>query len=424
MTNFIRYPACLSIVVLWSLTLSAQVSYSLSQCLEASDAYIPLAKQRPLIEAAHQAAVAQLRTNLLPQATLNGQATWQSAVTSFPIKLPNIDVPTINRDQYKVNLDLSQTLWDGGQIARQTAVQEAQTKVELQRVQIDRYAMREQVIQFYCAVLLAQKQTEALLAAQKDVVSRKMKTEEQVKNGVAIPAGTYSFEARLLELEQQTEEAQARKRSAREGLALLTGLPLGEKDALLEELPAGAVSTERPELLLFSLQQQSTLAQENLAKIKSMPRFNAVATLGYGRPGLNFLSNEFDPYAILGVNMRWNISSFYTGSIDKERQQYRIQSERVAAQRDQFVLQNAVRQRQQEQDIDRLRTALRKDQDIIGLREKVAATAAVQLENGILTPSEYLTETTQITTAKLNKSIHEVQLLQAQLLLAFVQGKL
>jgi len=414
------------LLALLSLTaLEAQTNYTILQCLEGSDAHQPIAKQKPLIEAAHRAAVAQLRANLLPQASLNGQATWQSDVTELPIKLPNFEVPAISRDQYRLTLELTQSLWDGGQIARQTELMEAQTKIEQQRIQIDRYSAREQVISLYCATLLAQKQTEALLAAQKDVQAKIGRLTEQIKNGTAIPSASYGFEARQLELEQQTEEAQAHKRAAIEGLSLLTGLPIRIEDVLATTTAAENNSTaERPELQLFSLQQQSTLAQEQLARIKSMPRLNAIATLGYARPGLNFLSNEFEPYAIVGVNMRWNLSAFYSGSITKERQQYRLQSERVAAQREQFLLQTTVRQRQVEQDLVRLRTALQKDQNIIGLREKVAATAAVQLENGLLTPSEYLTETTQITTARLYTAIHEIQLLQATLQLAFLQGKL
>lgn len=172
------------------------------------------------------------------------------------------------------------------------------------------------------------------------------------------------------------------------------------------------------------MQQNGTLEQEQLARTKMMPRVNAIATLGYARPGLNFLSNDFSHYAIVGANFRWNLNTLYNGSVQKERQQYRLQSERIAAQRDQFLLQTSVREQQQQQEIKRLEKVLQTDAAIVELREKMASTAAVQLENGVLTPTEYLTETTQTAQARLQTALHEIQLLQARMLLRYVTGQL
>ncbi|MCC7244797.1 MAG: TolC family protein, partial [Saprospiraceae bacterium] len=163
--------------------------------------------------------------------------------------------------------------------------------------------------------------------------------------------------------------------------------------------------------------------QEQLSKAKLMPRVNFFTTLGYGRPGLNMLSNEFDPYALVGLNFKWNLHPLYTGSANREKQQLRLQSERIAAQRDQYLLQNSVAQQQQIREIERLNNLLAKDQRIVSLRDNMVETAAVQLENGVITSSEYLTETTNATTARMNARLHEIQLLQAKLMLGYLNGK-
>lgn len=404
----------------------SQTIQTLESCLTAADNHLPLAQQQPLIEAAHRAALAQLRSNYLPQASLNGQATWQSDVTSLPINLPNFEVPTISKDQYRVTLDVVQPIWDGGQTAQQGNIQTALTKVEQQRVLVDRYTAREQTMQLYCVALLSQKQLQALAESQKDIRGRREKMQEQVNNGTAIAANVLTFDARLLELEQMQDDANARLQSALDGLSLLTGLSISNKDIL--QLPSIKNTTtspnERPELTLFGLQQASTVAQAAAVKTKLMPKFNAIATVGYARPGLNFLSNEFAPYAILGVNFKWNLSGFYNGTPDKERQQLRIQSDRVSIQREQFLLQNSIKNTQQQRDIERLAKVLERDKGIVNLREQIAATAAIQLENGVLTSSEYLMETTNATNAKINTVIHEIQLLQAQLTQSFINGSL
>jgi outer membrane protein TolC len=421
----------LFLTILWILTAIlrgySQQEVSLQNCIEAAQQHQPLARQQPLIEAAGQAALEQLRTGWWPQATLNGQATWQSDVTALPIRLPNFEVPSISQDQYRLTLDLLQPLWDGGQVQHQSNLQKAQTLIEQQRLQTEQYAVKEQVIQLYCAALLAQQQKEVLTTLQKDVRSRKTRAEEQVSNGVAIPMAVQAFSVRLLEMEQQADELESRKTAALEGLRLLTGLPLSANDRFSLENPGdnkNATASARPEIRLFALQQNGTLEQEQLARTKMMPRVNAIATLGYARPGLNFLSNDFSHYAIVGANFRWNLNTLYNGSVQKERQQYRLQSERIAAQRDQFLLQTSVREQQQQQEIKRLEKVLQTDAAIVELREKMASTAAVQLENGVLTPTEYLTETTQTAQARLQTALHEIQLLQARMLLRYVTGQL
>jgi outer membrane protein TolC len=414
------------IILLWCVPLvSAQSGlYHLGQCMAAADAHTPLARQRTLIDAANQEALALLRNNYRPQATLNAQATWQSEVTQVPIRVPGIEIETLNRDQYRATLDVVQPLWDGGATNQQRKVQEAQTRTEQQRRNTDAYALREQTLQLYCAALLGQQQTKVLATLGDDLQSRKKRAEEQLRNGTGLPMGVQLFEVRLLEVEQQREEAAARTAAALEGLSLLTGLPMTSADQLAPlAAPARQDTTiNRPELALFALQQQTNNLLSAGANAKNMPRINAIATLGYARPGLNFLSNEFEPYAIFGVNMRWNLTNLYTGSTNRERAQLRIQNDRISTQRDQFLLLTRVRRSQQQAEIDRLQKLVDKDRNIVRLREQIATTAAVQLDNGILTPSDYLTETTATATARLNQQLHEIQLLQAQWLAEIITG--
>ncbi len=405
-----------------------QVQRSLEECLAATDKHLPLARQQDLISAADKLAQINLRRNRLPQASLNGQASWQTDVTALPIQIPipGFEVPSISKDQYRFTLELAHALWDGGQNNGLIAAQHAQTRSELQRSKVDLYTAHEQIIQFYCVALLAQTQYQTIQAAKNDMVARKKRMEEQLANGTAIPAQVALFEARLLELEQQEDENLARKTAALDALALLTGLGFSARDSLVLPAVGQATAQEnlRPEIQLFQLQQQSMLTQEQLAKARLMPRINAVATFGYARPGLNFLSNDFSPYAILGINFKWNLHPLYTSTVKREKQQYRIQSERIAAQKEQFLLQSDVKEKQQQRDIERLEQLVQKDKRIIALRESIVATAAVQLDNGVLTPSEYLSETTNVTTAKLAMQLHEIQLVQANLIRQFVQGKL
>ena len=50
----------------------------------------------------------------------------------------------------------------------------------------------------------------------------------------------------------------------------------------------------------------------------------AFATAGYGRPGFNFLKNEFDFYGIGGVTFKWNLTDFYTKTLKNDLQIFKI----------------------------------------------------------------------------------------------------
>lgn len=54
------------------------------------------------------------------------------------------------------------------------------------------------------------------------------------------------------------------------------------------------------------------------------------------------------------------------------------------------------------------------DHRIVGLRKSVAAAAAAQLDRGVITPSEFLTEQNALTQAELNLSIHRIMLQMAR----------
>jgi hypothetical protein len=55
-----------------------------------------------------------------------------------------------------------------------------------------------------------------------------------------------------------------------------------------------------------------------------------------------------------------------------------------------------------------------KDDEIIALRKKITSTFGAQLDNGIVTATDYLVELNAETHAHLNKQIHIIQLAKAK----------
>lgn len=408
------------IILISSVGLRAQqAALTLEQCYELARANYPTINQLNLLDQANQLQIRNLNKNYLPTLELNAQATWQSDVTELPIEVPvpGFEVPTISNDQYKATVELRQILWDGGVTARSKEVQNAANQVEKQRTEVDLYGLRNRVNQAYFSILLADEQSRLNQILQENLQARIQKMQAAVANGAATRADLNTLRAELLKAEQQEIEIRANRRSALDVLSLLLQKELNENTQFtkpqLQQVNENPEIT-RPELTLFQSQNQLLAAQSDLLPARNMPRLSAFATGGYGRPGLNFLSNDFEFYAIAGLGVKWNFSELYNGKQSNDRQLLTIQQQQVDLQKQAFLLNTNTQLRQLSNEITKLQDFLEKDRQQIELRESIRQTAEAQLDNGIITPADYLTELNNENQAKLNLAIHELQLLLAR----------
>ncbi|HAK76364.1 MAG TPA: transporter [Runella sp.] len=392
-----------------------QSTLTLDECYRQAESHSPQAGQTRLIQEATELQLKLLNRNFMPQSRLNGQATWQSDVTSVPIKLPNFEISPPPKDQYKLTLDVTQSIWDGGTIQKQKAVAVANQLADQQKVTVDLYQLREQVSGLFFGALFAERQLKNFDILDKELRAKLAKTKASVQNGIAIRSNILALEARILEVEQMVLETQTRRTASLEALSLLTGANVDANTSL--QLPTVATNSSdinRPELKWFDAQKQTLSVSERLVKAKNLPKLSAFATGGYGRPGLNFLSTEFKTYFIGGVQLQIPLSHLYTNSQAIEVQQLRVNQQRVEKQKESFLLATQVRMASQRQEVSRLQALVESDRKLIDIRSTIRKAAESQLENGIITASDYLTELDNEDSARQNLILHEVQLLQAQ----------
>ena len=133
---------------------------------------------------------------------------------------------------------------------------------------------------------------------------------------------------------------------------------------------------------------------------------------GYARPGLNFLDNDFAWYYIGGLRLSWNLGSLYT--LHNQKHILGIDRDMLDIQKETFLFNTKITQKQQNSDILKYEELVKSDDQIITLRENVKKASAAQLENGVLSAHDYLTEVNSEDQARENRILHEVQLLQAR----------
>lgn len=409
----------LSLMMLTVLTSRAQ---TLDECCKLARENYPEIRQYDLIAETEQYNISNAARAWIPQVVFSGQATYQSATPTYPeafnqmIAARGLDMSGIRKDQYKVAIDVSQNIWDGGQSKANRAIAEAEAAEQRSRVDVSLYDLQSRIQNLYFGILLLDErveQTETLIEVL-DANLNRMRT--YYKNGVAMQSDVDAIEAELLTARQTLGQVVASRASFRRMLEVFIGRPLTDETLTRPAMVEVASRTSlRPELAMFDAQSNKLVAQRKAITSSVMPRFSAFAQGYYGYPGLDMfksmVSSEWTLNAIVGVRMSWNFGAFYTqknnlSKLDAAERQ-------IAIQRDVFLFNTEMQTIQDDSEIARLQSALEDDNRIVELRRSVRMAAESRLENGVIDVTDLLRKIADETTATLSRSTHEIELLQA-----------
>jgi outer membrane protein TolC len=376
----------------------------------------PMIRQKDLVHQTASLTIENLSKGFLPQLNISGQATYQSDVTSIPISIPGLKIDQPSKDQYKIQAELSQLVYDGGNTTAQKNVQTANAQVEDQKAEVELYKVKDRINQLYLGILLVDEQLKQVELVKKDVQLGIQKVEAQVKNGTAFRSNQLTLEAEQMKNDQRTIELNANRKGLVDVLSLFINKPLPSTVQL--EMPQVITpvvqdSVIRPELKLYDYQQSLFKVQNQLISARNRPHTSLFVQGGYGRPALNLLKNQFDWFYIAGVRLNWGLGGLYTSK--KERELLSINQRMVDVQKDLFMLNTNTQLKQQQSDIDKLKQLIQTDQQIINIRVQVKEAANAQLENGVITANDYLREVNNEDQARLSLISHQLELVQAQI---------
>lgn len=410
------------IITVISVSLNAQTNtLTLEQVWQVSRQNYPLIKQHDLIRRTADLSIENINKSYLPQVALLGQASWQSDVTHFNLTIPGVKTPLVPQDQYKLAADLNQLIYDGGINREQRQVQDLNANVETDKVEVELYKLKERITQVYLAILFLDEQLNQTELIKADLKTAIRTIDAQVTNGVAFRSSLNLLKAELLKADQRTVELMATKKGFVEtlGVFLNQSLPVNVK---LERpmAPAMTPTINRPELKLFTSQDKLIDAQSSMINAKNTPRASIFMQGGYGRPGLNMLDDKFDLFYIGGIRLNWSLGGFYTSK--KEKEIIELNRRTVDIQKEAFLLNTKASLTQQQAEIDKLLQLVATDQEIIQLREQVKQAAQAQLDNGVITPNDFLAEVNAEDQARRQLITHQLQLLQAQINYQIISG--
>lgn len=415
----------LFLLILFAQKISAQAinPLSLSQAYDLAQKNYPVIKQKGLVKQTEYLSIENLRKAYLPQATVSGQATYQSEVTGIDISLPGINIQSPSKDQYKVLADVNQVIYDGGVIRQQQRATRLNTEVEEQKIEIELYKLKDRINQIFLGVLFLDEQTKQADLIKQDIQVGIKQVQAQVNNGVAFRSNLNVLKAQLLQTGQRLIELQVSRKGLIETLGLFLDQQLDENIVL--ERPVISTNSpndiSRPELKLYIDQSELIQQQNKLLSAKNLPKASLFAQGGYGKPGLNLLKNEFDWFYIAGVRFNWSLGGLYT--LKKERQLNEVNRKIIDVQKETFLLNTNTQLKQQHSEIDKYNQLVETDKAIIDLRIQVKDAALAQLQNGVITANDYLREVNAEDQARQYLITHQIQLLQAQINYQTTLGK-
>ena len=392
---------------------------TLEECQLAAERNYPMIKQYDLISQTTQLTVKNIQKGWLPQIAIAAQATYQSDVTSWPESMKGtfqqlgVNMKGLSKDQYKIGIDLQQTIYDGGTINSLRSIARQEEKVQKAQVETNLYQVRKRVNEMYFSLLLLNEQIKLNDDVKALLLSSEKKLASMLKGGTIATSDFENIKAERLSVEQQNESLKSQQQMLQHLLSTFCGIKVSNV-----QKPAPFKTTismnKRPEMLLFDNQLQLSSVKEKALNSQVRPKLGIFAQGFYGYPGLNMfedmMNRKWSLNGMVGVKLSWSIGALY--SLKNDKAKLRLQREMTENAREIFLFNNQLEEIQQNENIKRYHTMKQADDEIIMLRTNIRKAAESKLSHGIIDINNLLREINNENAAKIQQTIHDIEMLK------------
>lgn len=406
--------------ILMLLPILAQAqTVTLDECQRLAQENYPLIKQYDLIRQTTDYTVSNISKGWLPQISAMAQATYQSDVMTLPDPLQKMlgqqgyDVKGLRKDQYRIGIDINQTVYDGGLISGQKNVARLEGEVQTAQTSTDLYAIRQRINDLYFGILLLDEKIQLNKDLQVLLQSNLDKLTSMLSHGIAMQSDVNTVMAEKVKAEQQATELTSSRKSLMDMLAVFIG-----KEVTGITMPQDFIipgqGNNRPELHLFDSRIELSKAQERLLDARVMPRISVFAQGFYGYPGYDqfdaMFSRSWKLGGMVGARITWNIGALYTRKNDRAK--LHTGRQMVESARETFLFNTHLLELQQADGILKYRELIKEDGKIISLRTDVRRAAESKLEHGIIDTNNLLQEITRENQSRIDLSTHTILMLK------------
>ena len=399
--------------ILWNcigIPVFAQVT--LTECVEKARNNYPQIKELDLIREAEKYDLSNAGQSWLPQLTISGKAQYQSDVVEMPFDIPGFDF-NLPHDQYSLVGEVSQTIWDGGSTASKKRLLRADANIQSQQLEVTLYSIRQRVENIFLGILLIDKQIVQNEIVIKSLYRNREAVQAGIEHGVSYRSNLNIVDVNILNYKQTISALKSDRRAYITMLGKLTGEDLSQAQFVEPsiDLQIDTTTLYRPELKLYKAQLEQAQAQRQDLQSNLYPKLNLSLQGGIGRPGLNMLKNDFEPYYTIGVKLQWNLGALYSRKNDIQK--IAVQKERVKQEQETFILNTMLDVTDCLNEVHKAESVLEQDREIIRLREDIRQAGEEQYKQGVIMMTDLMDMIDDEFNAKVAESLHQVQLIMA-----------
>ncbi len=393
---------------------------TIDECYEKARENYPLVKRYNLIEQSEEYNLKNVSKGYLPQFSLSAKATYQTEVTTIPISVPGIDIPSMRKDQYQVVAGVSQTIWDGGVVSSKKKNIKAGADSDKMKYEVDMYALNGRINDLFFGILLLNEQLRLNSVYMSELRRNHDRMASFIANGLANDADLDGIRVEQLTARQNRTNMESMRKAFLQMLSVMTGVEIDTATVFIipdTDLKQDAAFTfnlnenNRPELGMFDAMNRQMEAQRKSVAAMNLPRISAFIQAGYAAPGLNMFEQDFAPYAIGGVQFLWNFGGLYTRKNDLNKINTSIND--IEIQRETFLFNTLLQATQQQFEIEKYLKIMEEDDRIIAMRENIRRSAEAKVENGTISVIDMMREVNAEQNARQQKATHKIELLKA-----------
>jgi len=398
---------------------------TLEYCLDKAEEISPLSRQKLHLETLDELTQKNVTNAYLPAFFVNGQASYQSDVFSFPNN-PVFESPIIPNEQFKLTLDVNQKIYDGGLTKNQKITESARIMTDLKSVEVDLYEIKTTISTLYFSALIYQENIKILNNLLQELAKQQQIIDARVKNGVILKSASNEFKKQILTTEQKMLTAELEQQALLRMLERWIGVTIANSNEL--ELPTSLLSSdgyeiERPEVQLLETQNIYFESMKNLSSVKRRPTLWAVAQAGVGQPNAyNFLETDVSDFYYVGLRMSWHLFDY--GNNKREKSIYEANQAIVSAKKEYLVDNIDIQLTKEYAEVNKLKELLKKDAEILNLQREIVESSFSQLSNGVITSTDYISQLNSKTQIELNRQLHLIQLKQSEYNCLNISGNL
>ena len=330
---------------------------------------------------------------------------------------------------YGAMVMVNQKVYDSGAIDAQRQLAKAQSEVDRRALDVQMNNLNERVEQLFFGILMLDEQMAQVGLLQKQLALSEKSVRSWMQHGLANESDLDLVAVNQVQAEQQRLQLVALRQTYANMLGYFIGRsPLdASADAALQLVRPEAkivggfkplFSEQGATLSMFTAQESLLQAQRKSLDARLRPTVGIFLTGAYHNRLMPIVRES---NLMAGLSVSWNIGALYTrkndlSSLANQRQQ-------IGLERETFLFNNGLQQRQAYGEISSLRQQMQLDDRAVRLQEGILEKTRRKVALGTESVNELMRQILAVSTARQQRAVHEIQLLQATYHLSIVQEK-